>query len=87
MPLRERAAMSPGGGARKSETTLLALDEVYEIGFADGRRGSPMRETFMLRRWGAEQLMYYNNGYSDGMRERLLLKRPYLWPVGPESTL
>ena len=79
--------MSPGEGGEKSKKSVLALDDVYEIGFADGRRGSPMRETFMLRRWGAEQLRYYNNGYSDGMRESLLLERPYLWPVGPDSTL
>ncbi len=55
----------------------ISLDEVYEIGFYDGRRGIPRRETFLLRKWGPEQEPYYSKGYFDGLRETQTLQRPH----------
>ncbi len=56
----------------------LSLDEVYEIGLCDGRRGLPRRETFLLPKWGWEQQACYNKGYLDGVREAQYLHRPRL---------
>ncbi len=48
----------------------ITLYDVYEIGFADGRRGQSKRKTFMLLSWKGKQLKYYDHGYAEGERQR-----------------
>lgn len=58
------------GGAAKQ----LANQQVYELGFEDGRIGSPRRVTSMLSQWGQEKLEFYNRGYEDGQRQQMMDK-------------
>jgi len=52
--------------------SALGVDQVYEIGFADGQRGPWKRKTLMLEHWSEQQSFYYGKGHMDGQRQRLL---------------
>ena len=58
------------------EPPVLAPADVYDIGFADGKRNLGKRQTFMLHRWGADQQRQYERGYGDGQAEKAAITRP-----------
>lgn len=62
---------------RSSGKVSIDLQDIYAIGFADGRRGDIRRGTFMLQRWELEELQCYNRGYNDGQQRLLEYQRSH----------
>jgi len=62
--------MNPGISCLFDEPPALAAEDVYDIGFADGKRNLGKRQTFMLHRWAADQQRDYDRGYSEGQANR-----------------
>jgi len=64
--------MNPGISGLFEEPPELTPADVYDIGYADGKRNLGKRQTFMLHRWGYDQQHHYDRGYSDGLTSRAI---------------
>ena len=58
--------------SQSNKLSAIDLQQVYEIGFSDGRRGPWKRKTLMLASWAPEQQRCYDKGHMDGRRQQLL---------------